>query len=71
MIRQKHVNPVGFFSKPERLTVPKEIILRALSQSDFVSGEVLAKQLGMTRPAVWKYITQLKEEGFRIESLQG
>ncbi len=50
---------------------PKEIILGVLSQSDFVSGESLAKQLGMTRPAVWKYITQLKEEGFKIESLQG
>ena len=50
---------------------PKEVILGVLSQSDFVSGEALAKQLGMTRPAVWKYITQLKEEGFSIESLQG
>ncbi len=48
---------------------PKEVILGVLSQSDFVSGEALAKQLGMTRPAVWKYITQLKEEGFKIESL--
>jgi BirA family transcriptional regulator, biotin operon repressor / biotin---[acetyl-CoA-carboxylase] ligase len=50
---------------------PKEVILGVLSQSQFVSGEVLAKQLRMTRPAVWKYITQLKEEGFHIESLQG
>jgi BirA family biotin operon repressor/biotin-[acetyl-CoA-carboxylase] ligase len=50
---------------------PKEVILGVLSQSDFISGEVLAKQLGMTRPAVWKYITQLKEEGFSIESIQG
>ena len=50
---------------------PKEIILGTLTQSDFVSGEVLAKRMGMTRPAVWKYITQLKEEGFSIESLQG
>jgi len=50
---------------------PKEIILRALFQSNFVSGEGLAKELGMTRPAVWKYITQLKKEGFSIESLQG
>jgi BirA family biotin operon repressor/biotin-[acetyl-CoA-carboxylase] ligase len=50
---------------------PKEIILGTLTQSDFVSGEVLAKKMGMTRPAVWKYITQLKEEGFSIESLHG
>jgi len=50
---------------------PKEIILGVLSQSDFVSGEALGKKLGMSRPAVWKYITQLKEEGFSIESLQG
>jgi BirA family transcriptional regulator, biotin operon repressor / biotin---[acetyl-CoA-carboxylase] ligase len=50
---------------------PKEVILGVLSPCGFVSGEVLAKQLGMTRPAVWKYITQLKEEGFRIESQPG
>jgi BirA family transcriptional regulator, biotin operon repressor / biotin---[acetyl-CoA-carboxylase] ligase len=50
---------------------PKEVILGVLSQSDFVSGEALAGQLEMTRPAVWKYITQLKEEGFRIESQPG
>ncbi len=49
---------------------PKEVILGVLSPSDSVSGEILAKQLGMTRLAVWKYITQLKEEGFNIESLQ-
>ncbi len=52
-------------------THPKEIILGALSQNDLISGEVLAKQLGMTRPAVWKYIAQLKDEGFSIESIQG
>jgi BirA family transcriptional regulator, biotin operon repressor / biotin---[acetyl-CoA-carboxylase] ligase len=50
---------------------PKEVILNVLSQNDFISGEVLAKQLGMTRPAVWKYIAQLKEEGFGIEAIQG
>src|SRR4030042_1731846 len=50
---------------------PKEVIMGVLSKSDFISGEVLAKQLGMTRPAVWKYIAQLKEEGFGIESIPG
>jgi BirA family transcriptional regulator, biotin operon repressor / biotin---[acetyl-CoA-carboxylase] ligase len=50
---------------------PKEVILGVLSQSDFVSGQALAEQLGMTRPAVWKYVTQLREEGFSIESQQG
>ena len=55
----------------DRKTPPKEVILGVLSRMDFVSGELLAKQLGMTRPAVWKYIAQLKEEGFGIESIQG
>jgi len=50
---------------------PKELILGTLSQRDFVSGEALARELGMTRPAVWKHITRLREEGFIIESLQG
>jgi BirA family transcriptional regulator, biotin operon repressor / biotin---[acetyl-CoA-carboxylase] ligase len=50
---------------------PKEIILGILSQNDFISGESLGKQLGISRPAVGKYITQLKGEGFVIESLSG
>ncbi|MEW6188109.1 MAG: biotin--[acetyl-CoA-carboxylase] ligase [Thermodesulfobacteriota bacterium] len=56
-------------SKPN--SQAKEKIIEALSSSDWVSGERLGQTLGMTRPGVWKHISRLKEEGFRIESLQG
>jgi BirA family biotin operon repressor/biotin-[acetyl-CoA-carboxylase] ligase len=35
----------------------------------FVSGQELAKELGVTRSAVWKAITSLRDEGVRIESV--
>ena len=34
----------------------------------YVSGAELGKAFGITRTAVWKYINQLKEEGYVIES---
>src|SRR4030042_5833775 len=49
----------------------KQKILEILSGGGVVSGESLAGELGITRPAVWKHVDQLKEEGFTIESLQG
>lgn len=33
-----------------------------------LSGEAMSTQLGVTRAAVWKSITQLREQGFSIES---
>ena len=33
-----------------------------------VSGEELAKQLGITRTAIWKHIQTLKKEGYGIEA---
>jgi BirA family biotin operon repressor/biotin-[acetyl-CoA-carboxylase] ligase len=47
---------------------PKEKILSALLTKEYVSGETLAGELGISRPAVWKYISQLKEAEFGIES---
>ena len=36
---------------------------------DFVSGEELSKQLGISRTAIWKHINILREEGYDIESV--
>lgn len=48
----------------------KETILDILKQSgDYVSGEELSRQLGVTRAAVWKVIAKLKEEGYVLESV--
>lgn len=50
---------------------PKETILTVLSSGRWVSGEELGRTLGISRPAVWKYIARLKAEGFTLESLRG
>ena len=47
----------------------KSKILSTLSTSDrIVSGEVLSKQLGVSRVAVWKHIRQLQAAGYAIEA---
>lgn len=35
---------------------------------DYISGQVLCEKLGVSRQAIWKNITQLKEAGYQIES---
>ena len=38
-------------------------ILAILSGGDYVSGEKISQELGISRAAVWKRIAQLREEG--------
>jgi BirA family transcriptional regulator, biotin operon repressor / biotin---[acetyl-CoA-carboxylase] ligase len=40
----------------------------AASQGNYVSGERLSRELGISRTAVWKRIRRLEEEGYRFES---
>lgn len=49
----------------------KEKILRVLREAEgnFVSGQRLCESLGVSRQAVWKNISQLKETGYEIESV--
>jgi BirA family biotin operon repressor/biotin-[acetyl-CoA-carboxylase] ligase len=49
----------------------KESILQALAPGEFVSGERLSRELNVSRPAIWKNISQLKQDGFMIESRKG
>ncbi len=44
-----------------------EIILS--NGEDFVSGEELSRQLGISRTAIWKHINTLRDEGYDIESV--
>lgn len=44
-----------------------EVILD--SENEFISGEELSKQLGVSRAAIWKHIKVLKESGYNIESV--
>lgn len=47
----------------------KEKILELLKQTnDYVSGQSLAHQLGVSRNTVWKAIKALEEDGYEIES---
>lgn len=48
----------------------KKEILESLKQNkeNFISGEELSNQIGVSRTAIWKHIKQLKEEGYGIES---
>lgn len=51
------------------VTHMKNMILTMLKDADgFLSGEELSRQLGVSRTAVWKQITKLKEEGYNVES---
>ena len=47
-------------------------ILRALiaDRAAFVSGELLADKLGITRVAVWQHLQKLRAEGFEIEAVR-
>lgn len=44
-----------------------EIILK--QENEFISGEELSRQLGVSRAAIWKHIKSLREEGYNIESV--
>lgn len=46
----------------------KEKILEILREKGYVSGEKIAKELGVSRSAIWKHINNLREQGYNIES---
>lgn len=49
----------------------KNKILKMLknSRSEFLSGEKISDEFGVTRSAIWKNMNTLKEEGYEIESI--
>lgn len=49
----------------------KEQVLLILqsNKSDYISGEAIAKQLYVSRNAVWKAINSLKQDGFQIDAV--
>ncbi len=47
----------------------KSKILEALRESkDYVSGEMLSRELGISRVSIWKHISSLKRDGYVIEA---
>ncbi len=41
-----------------------------LNSEDYVSGEEISEQLGVSRAAVWKHIQALEQEGYKIDALR-
>ncbi len=41
------------------------------NNNDFISGEKISNEIGMTRAGVWKHIEALREEGYDIETARG
>lgn len=48
----------------------REQLLKLLASGECQSGETLAKQLNVTRAAIWKLVSNLKELGVEIQSVQ-
>ena len=46
-----------------------KILSILLSSGDYVSGQALAEQLGVSRQAIWKGINALRVDGFEISSV--
>jgi len=49
----------------------KEKILEILkkNQDQYISGQAISREFNVSRTAVWKHISQLKAEGYNIESI--
>lgn len=50
-------------------TMKKNILKLLKTSKDFISGEKISEEFGMTRAAIWKYMNALKEDGYEIESI--
>ena len=47
----------------------KNLILEKLKQNkEYISGEELSKNFGVSRTAIWKHINELRKDGYNIES---
>lgn len=51
----------------------KNKVLKLLKETkdEFLSGEKISSEFGVSRSAIWKHINKLKEEGYEIESVSG
>jgi BirA family biotin operon repressor/biotin-[acetyl-CoA-carboxylase] ligase len=54
-----------------KTAAPRERILSLFSQTPdgYVSGERISAELGVSRAAVWKHISSLRQAGYRIEAV--
>lgn len=50
-------------------SVKEQVLSRLIASDDFLSGEELKNELGVSRTSIWKSINKLKDEGYQIESV--
>ena len=60
--------PVHF---PVMNDVSAQILNRLSKAGDFLSGEELCREFGITRSAVWKHIVLLRAEGYHVDAISG
>ena len=53
------------------MTPAQFALVRRLAGGDFVSGEALGADMGISRAAIWKQLQQLQEYGLDVESVKG
>ncbi|NTV05603.1 MAG: biotin--[acetyl-CoA-carboxylase] ligase [Chlorobiaceae bacterium] len=51
--------------------VTAQILVRLMMTPDFLSGESLCREFGITRSAVWKHIRLLRSEGYHLDAVTG
>ena len=63
-------NPTGMHYTDSEVSMMKEQVLALLTTGDggYVSGGEMSWKLGVSRAAIWKAITALREDGYRIEA---
>ena len=49
----------------------KELLEFLRDKNDFVSGDYIAREMGISRTAIWKYMNQLDEMGYALEKVKG
>jgi len=49
-------------------SVKLKLLKKLLISQEYISGETLANDLGISRTAIWKHIEQLRESGYKIEA---
>ena len=46
-----------------------KLLALLMTTEDYISGQALAEQLCISRQAVWKAVTALREQGYEIDSV--
>lgn len=51
------------------MTTKEKVLEKLLCTTEFISGEELAKELNISRAAIWKAIKSLQKDGYKIEGV--